>query len=154
MKTIKESILTSTGSGKNAVSLDERASFIYKLMYSKVINSNKGETDIFGQELNPGDWFVSIGHTETSYRTYYEFTTFYIPEIVETYGRSGNKFESKNLKGELRAIKFYGDSREARMYTDYVADSPSGEKIKQPTTLKVSNIQGKIKWPIKNLTVK
>ena len=153
MKSIKESILTSTGSGKNAVSLDGRASIIYKLMYSKVTNSNRSETDIFGQELNPGDWFISIGHTETSYRTYYAFTAFYIPEIVETYGRYG-KFETKNRKGELRAIKFYGDSKEAKMDTDYVADGPSGEKILQPKTLKVSNIEGKIKWPIKNLTIK
>lgn len=151
MKSLQESILRNDSQAiedvENNISLTDKALVIFKHAYQNVIKSNTEEKDIFGQELNPGDWFITPSYE------HYGLCAWYIPDSYATIRKDGYRFEWPNRKGELRAYRFYGDNKSVVIDTSYIGDGPNG-KILQNCTQRISTIKCKIKWPIKNLTVK
>lgn len=107
---------------------------INKKMRDKVLNSNEGETDIFGRKLKEGDLFVSIGNIERPWTSSLEeFSIFYIPK------------EQRN--NAMHCYKFSNDTKNVRFVS---TDWGKGKNVDmRPDKYLVKEITGKIKWPIK-----
>jgi len=118
------------------IPLTTKAGAVYA-SFKHFTKSNKGEMDIFGNPLKPGDFFVALNYVEPGWTAPTRMVVFYIPEDQREFQWGSHK--------ELRAYQFGGNPGEDKSY----AETTMWNKEERYKNYQVDQIPCKIKWPIK-----